>query len=87
MGHQGRISRKPPVDITGWPEHIQDNNRAGIYLIERGILRRVAETSLKGVGDTLICLRDEGEIAPDDCVGVLDQVERHWLLNPWVRPR
>jgi hypothetical protein len=47
--------------------------------------RRIAETSLGGIGLTLQTLRDEGDLTNDSRVGILDRETRSWLVNPWAR--
>ena len=47
--------------------------------------RRIAETSLDGIGLTLFTLRAEKEIGDDSRVGIFDRFSRVWLVNPWAK--
>jgi len=76
-----------PIVIDGYVDVLTEQSRAGIYTLEHGRLRRIAETSMKGVGSTLECLRDEGEIGHDTLVGILDRQARRWLVNPYAHGR
>lgn len=73
--------------------HPSGNDRYAIYAvcIEQGDVAiststlRLAETSLLGIGLTLVTLDDEGEITDDTRVGILDRETRHWIVNPWAK--
>lgn len=45
---------------------------------------RIAETSEEGLGITLRTLYDEGQITNETRVGILDRLERRWIVNPWA---
>lgn len=47
--------------------------------------RRIAETSRDGIGGCLATLREEGDLTDDSRVGILDRLDRVWLVNPWAR--
>lgn len=47
--------------------------------------RRIAETSLDGIGACLVTLREEDEITNNSRIGVLDRLTRQWVVNPWAR--
>lgn len=55
---------------------------AGRILPDR---KRIAETSLEGIGLCLQTLREEDEITDDSRVGIFDRLDRRWLVNPWAR--
>lgn len=47
--------------------------------------KRIAETSLDGIGLCLSTLRAEGDLSADSRVGIFDRLDRTWLVNPWAR--
>lgn len=47
--------------------------------------KRIAETSLDGIGLCLQTLRDEDEITDDSRIGIFDRLSRKWLVNPWAK--
>lgn len=47
--------------------------------------KRLAETSLDGIGLTLRTLREDGDLTDDTRVGIFDRETRGWLVNPWAR--
>lgn len=59
-------------------------DQVGIAIREQ---RRIAETSLEGIGITLRTLVEEKEIDSDTLVGVFDRGTRKWLINPYARGR
>lgn len=67
--------------------HPSGDDRYGIYAVEPATRwqRRVAETSLDGIGSTLAQLRAEGQLTADSRVGILDRLERSWLVNPYAK--
>jgi hypothetical protein len=46
--------------------------------------KRLAETSLQGIGSCLVTLRNEGQLTNDSRVGILDRLDRTWIVNPWA---
>lgn len=71
--------------------HPSGGDRLAIYLVEykpvRGGMknehRRLATTSLAGLGGTLITLQEEDEF-DGYRVGVFDRQTRVWLISPWA---
>ena len=68
------------------------SDRLAVYVITPGdkasreiaTRRRVAETSVDGLGLTLITLFEEHEF--DGLrVGVFDRARRAWIVNPWTK--
>lgn len=62
-----------------------DDDRYAVYAVKGTAHRRMAETSLEGIGLTLKTLRAEVEYDQHDSIGILDRLERTWLVNPWAR--
>lgn len=62
-----------------------DDDRYAIYALRAGGHRRMAETSIEGVGLCLLTLREENEFDQHDRIGILDRLARTWLVNPWAR--
>jgi hypothetical protein len=50
-----------------------------------GVRRELARTSLDGIGLCLKTLADESQITRDDPIGILDRLDRRWIVNPWAR--
>jgi hypothetical protein len=46
-----------------------------------------ATPTLEGIGRMIDLLREEEQITNDSRVGLLDRVERKWLINPYARGR
>jgi hypothetical protein len=64
--------------------HPSGQDRYAVYVVRGGERRRLAETSLEGIGVTLRTLRDEGEFDEDAAsVGIFDRQARSWLLDPF----
>lgn len=68
-----------------------EESRYGVYIVYRqnGTARGWSDpvlwaaTSLSGIGTALLQLRADGDLTPDDKVGVLDGYGTHgWLINP-----
>lgn len=65
-----------------------EDDRWRIYALRAGgELHHVGSTSLDGIGRAVQLWIEEGEIFEGDAVGVLDGIDRHWLINPWARRR
>lgn len=73
-----------------------DDERYAIYVVTSERIegragwrehRRVATTSVAGIGLCLRTLREEDEITNDSRVGILDRETRQWLVNPWAAGR
>lgn len=81
-------------------DDIRDDERYGIYAVNPAVgmshdrLRRLAETSLAGIGLTLLTMLgldpdgqpdgNEPEIARGERFGILDRRSRRWIVNPWT---
>jgi hypothetical protein len=74
--------------------HPSGNDRLAIYAVTSGAAtgsqggtgperRRIAETSVAGLGTCLMTLRAEGEF-DNARVGVFDREARVWLISPWA---
>jgi len=50
-------------------------------VVPGGLLVHIASTP-SGVEETLIKLREEGQITHNSIVGIKDDVDRRWLINP-----
>lgn len=65
--------------------HPSGDDRYAIYSVcEPRMRRRIAETSLAHIGSTITTLREEGQLSTASRVGVLDRLDRTWLINPWA---
>lgn len=70
--------------------HPSGNDRYRIYAVSLSVQlgterrRRLAETSLDGIGLTLRTLREDGDLTDDTRIGILDRETREWLVNPWA---
>lgn len=66
-------------------------DRLAVYALSRtGFRRRIAETSLEGLGLTLLTLEEEGEFHAGLNevalrVGIFDRLTRRWLISPWAK--
>lgn len=67
-----------------------EEDRYGLYVRDlvdgKRELRRIAETSLDGIGSTLLQLADDRRElggSPTEVVGVLDRIERRWISGVW----
>lgn len=63
--------------------HPNGDDRYAIY----GGRRRIAETSLDGIGSCLVTLLGEDQINGSTAVGIFDRVTREWIVNPWATIR
>lgn len=61
------------------------DDRYAIAVLRGGQHRRIAETSLEGIGITIVTLRSENEIHEDDSLGIYDRETRTWIVNPWAK--
>jgi hypothetical protein len=67
-------------------EDVRPDNRYAIYTRNiDGERRELASTSLTGIGLTLKTLHEEEQITQDDPIGILDRLDRVWIVNPWAR--
>jgi hypothetical protein len=66
-----RVSRVPRGNTL---EHGEQNRRELFATPDPG-----------GIGVGLITLREEGDITDDTRIGILDRVERKWIVNPWAK--
>jgi hypothetical protein len=73
--------------IEGDTPHPSGDDRYAIYsvCVEPRMRRRIAETSLTGIGGTIETLREEGQLSPASRVGVLDRLDRKWIIDPWAK--
>jgi len=66
-------------------------DRLAVYIIGTyGERRRIAETSVEGLGITLLTLHAEGEFHKGERalrVGVFDRETRLWVVSPWAGSR
>lgn len=66
-------------------------DRLAVYIIGTdGERRRLAETSIEGLGITLLTLHGEGEFHHGERglkVGVFDRETRLWVISPWAGSR
>lgn len=66
-------------------------DRLAVYIIGTdGERRRLAETSVDGLGITLLTLHGEGEFHHGERglkVGVFDRESRLWIVSPWAGSR
>jgi hypothetical protein len=74
----------PAVEVDDEPRP-DESDRYAIYVATARNRRRLAETSLNGIGLCLRTLRDEGQITNDSRVGILDRLDHLWLVNPWAK--
>jgi hypothetical protein len=84
------ISNEMLVDAIG--DYEGEDSRYAIYAVSTAKARiggpprrRIAETSLDGIGLCLSTLRAENEITDDSRVGIFDRLDRIWVVNPWAR--
>ena len=66
--------------------HPSGDDRYAIYsvTVTPRARKRVAETSLEGIGPTIAQLREEGQLTIASRVGIFDRETRVWLVNPWA---
>jgi hypothetical protein len=90
VGPVSRPHDPPPIPDEPRPD---GSDRYAVYAVVRGTdgsrpaRLRLAETSADGIGTCLITLRDEGQFHDDHSIGILDRVERRWIVNPWATGR
>lgn len=74
--------------------HPSGDDRFAIYSVSRSDVhhgspdegrRRIAETSLDGIGLCISTLREDGEIDGDTRIGIFDREARTWIVNPWAK--
>lgn len=53
--------------------------------LDRSPHEMMSTPTLEGVGRMLALLRNEGEITDDTRVGILDRVDRKWIVNPFAK--
>lgn len=64
-----------------------ERERYRIYEVLAGGVRHLLATTgtKEGIGTCLVTFFEEGEITPGTNVGVLDGIERKWIVNPYMR--
>lgn len=66
-----------------WAE--DDAHRYGVYLDHPANKGPYCVTSKEGIGTTLVCLRETGELEEGGAVGVLDGFGEHgWIVTPFA---
>lgn len=66
------------------PPREDGSDRYAIYVVSASrAQKRIAETSLSGIGLALVTLRDEDEITHHSRVGIRDRIEGRWIVNPY----
>lgn len=65
-------------------DDVRPDERFAVLVGARGARRfkRIAETSLSGIGLCLLTLREEGQFGNADRVGILDRRAGQWLIYP-----
>lgn len=89
--HESLMAKIAEVHIRDDLPHRSEGDRFAIYAVRRPGAgrgpegrRRICETSLDGIGSTLMKLSEEGEYGEGDRVGIFDRKTRLWLINPWA---
>jgi hypothetical protein len=78
------------ADFVVFDEPRGEGDRWGVYVVAGRYGQtphRIAATSLEGVGPTIRTLIEEEQIERGDSIGVLDLLDRHWLINPYAKLR
>jgi hypothetical protein len=81
-----------PSPLPELDERDRHEGRYAIYAVnpnagvdEENLRELACCPTLTGIGSMLAMLREDGGISDETRVGILDRVDRTWLLNPWAK--